>query len=313
MNQVHESLERSHIRLLLALRDTGTLARAADRESISASAASHRLREAERRMGIALTAPEGRGLVLTPAGRHLVEVAAIAEANLRSAENAARWMASGSLPIVRLAIGFYDCAPWYLDFGGDESLGFRVDLVRVRFEAEALAVERRVADVAVELRSRLYPLVRPGEHTMDITDDVLVGVVSPDHEAARRGVLMPDDVRDCVYLTAGRSPWTGFEHTEFMVANDAFPSSIVQVESVSVIVDLVAAGRGLTILPSRVAEMTAGRGVVVVPLDNTTIPVRWTAILPTDPERIEQATQLADALVTRYNPAPTETHRVPKP
>ena len=74
MQPLHESLERQHIDLLVALRHSGKLATAAQLVHISASAASHRLKEAERRLGVALTATDGRSIRLTPAGLHLAEI-----------------------------------------------------------------------------------------------------------------------------------------------------------------------------------------------------------------------------------------------
>jgi len=313
MHNFHESLDRSHIRLLLALRDSGQLGKAAEVLSITPSAASHRLKEAERRLGVSLSEPDGRSIKLNAAGMHLANVGAISEASLRSAEDAARWLSSAVRPTVRLAAGFYDCAPWYRDFGADESLGFRVDVVRVRYGDEVGSVDRRVADLAVQLRPDPVFTGRPSWRSMVpwsrsseepdllVAHDELVGVVPLDHPGVADEELGPAHLRGATYLTAGQGPTTGFEHSEFMAPNDAYPGDIVQIESVSLILDLVAAGRGLTIQPRLAVERAAAdRDLGLLPLAGTTVSVRWEAVPSPHSDRVDDAMSLVQALQRRY-------------
>ncbi|MEH6526786.1 MAG: LysR family transcriptional regulator, partial [Sneathiella sp.] len=60
-----------HYQLLLAIRDTGGLTAAAKQLGVTQPAASHQIREAERRLGLQLVERQGRLLVLTPAGEKL--------------------------------------------------------------------------------------------------------------------------------------------------------------------------------------------------------------------------------------------------
>lgn len=313
MSDFHESLERSHLQLLLALRDAATLAQAAEQLMVSPSAASHRLREAERRIGVRLVEPDGRTIALTAAGRQLAAAAALTEPSLRSAEAAARWLATGGLPTVRLALGFYDCAPWFRRFGADESMGFRVDVVRVRYGEDRAGVERRSADVAIELRAVITgePL-SAGE--LLIADDELVAIVSSDHPAIRRGSVTPGDIEGSTYLTAGRSPSTGFEHSEFIAPNRAYPRTITQVESVSLILDLVGAGRGVSIQPRlAIAEAAGARSLPILPLQDTTIGVQWVAVTSRNSDRAEAADRLAAAIVAEFAPPPGRQRPGPLP
>ena len=68
-------LEIKHWQVLHALHHEGTVYRAADRLGISQSALSHRLAEAERRLGGAMFEREGRRLKLTTAGAALTQTA----------------------------------------------------------------------------------------------------------------------------------------------------------------------------------------------------------------------------------------------
>ena len=150
-------LERQHFDLLVALRHSGKLVTAAELVHISASAASHRLKEAERRLGVALTTTEGRSIRLTAAGLHLAEVGEIAQRNLRSAEETARWMNSADRPAVRIALDFYDTAPWFEQLIGLHDLPTDIDFLRVGHEQTAESVAQRVTDLGIVVLAARIP------------------------------------------------------------------------------------------------------------------------------------------------------------
>ena len=282
---MHQPLDRAHAQLLLALRDTGRLGAAAEALNVSPSAASHRLREAERRVGTALAEPDGRSIRLTAAGRHLADAAALSESTLRSAEDTARWLGAGVAPRVRLAADFYDTAPWFELVGDGSDIG--VSVVRVGYEAGREAVERRAADIAVELSPA-------GGDGSPLATDELVAIVPAEHPAAARNQLRVDDVATATYLTAGQTPRAGFEHHEFMAPAGLFPATIARVESVGLIIQLIAAGRGITIQPRLVARPASRLGLGVVPLAGRAIEVRWDMV--TRPEHDPVTAQVAARL-----------------
>lgn len=284
---VASALDRSHLQLLLALRDTGRLGRAAASPTISPSAASHRLREAERRLGVVLAEPDGRTIQLTPSGQHLADVAAVSEAALRSGEMTARWLAGGRSTSVRIAMDFYDSAPWFSAFGATRPRGIGVDLVRVAYDRATESVIGRRADIAVVPAGLDYLPVTEAAGSIqwiDCFDDELVAVVSAEHPAVGRGVFVPDDVIEACYLTAGLAPTTGFEHSEFFSPAGVMPGELFQIESVSLIVRLVADGRGVTIQPRRVVQAGPPDGVAIVPLDGPPVRIRWLAAVRTGDE-----------------------------
>lgn len=281
------SLDRHHFQLLLAFAETGNLGRAAERLSISPSAASHRLKEAERRLGVKLAEPSGRSLRLTRAGARLAAAAAVSEDALRAGEETSRWLGSTGRPTVRVGLDFFDRAPWFYRHGGFGDFPFRVDIVRVAYGTSADAVARRVVDVGVAV----VPGHAPEGEVM--ARDELGAAVPNDHPAAERGALLPEEVAATPYMTAGEKPEPGFEFHEFMEPAGMYPSEMVMIESVSTILQLVAAGRGLTIQPRMALEPTFS-GTAVVPLAAVTIPVRWEAL--TRPERSPHTEMLLEAI-----------------
>ncbi|MEE9413809.1 MAG: LysR family transcriptional regulator [Acidimicrobiales bacterium] len=269
MRQIHESLDRGHIELLVALHNTGRLSLAAEVLSLSPSAASHRLKEAERRLGIVLTTVEGRSIRLTPAAVHVAEVGELTRSAMRAAEETARWMTSAARPAVRIALDFYDTAPWFEELVGLDDLPCDVDFVRVGFDAARHAVNERRADLGIVV-------VRGDAPAGDfLVHDELVGLVRVDHAAAKRGVLDPLDIEDAIYLTAGDRPTHGFEHHEFFEPAGVHPYRLRKVESLAMILRLMRKFGGVTVQPYLSLAAAPLDGLAMVPLRDTQIAVRW--------------------------------------
>jgi LysR family transcriptional regulator for metE and metH len=288
MQVVHESLERHHIDLLVALHHSGKLASAADILHISASAASRRLQEAERRLGVELTIAEGRSIRLTSAGLHLAEVGEIVQSSLRSAEETARWMNSADRPAVRIALDFYDTAPWFEQLIGLSDLPSDVDFLRVGHDQTMDSVARRVTDLGVIV-------VAAGTPRGDVLSaDRLVGVVSATHPAASRGELLPSDIIDAIYVTAGDRPAHGFEHHEFFEPAGVRPHRLRKVESLAMALRLIRSFGGITVQPALALRTPPLDGLVTVPLAGRPILVRWEFVLRATPDDDELA--MAEAI-----------------
>ncbi|WP_027501171.1 LysR family transcriptional regulator [Rhodococcus sp. UNC363MFTsu5.1] len=74
----------------------GTIARAADELGFTASAVSQQIKRLERQIGVALLAPAGRGVVLTPSGQALLDAAPDVFQSLERCAEAARSVADGT-------------------------------------------------------------------------------------------------------------------------------------------------------------------------------------------------------------------------
>lgn len=294
MQSIHESLDRPHIELLIALRHTGHLGQAAEQLILSPSAASHRLKEMERRLGVSITEQHGRGLRLTPGALHLAEVAAQADANLRSAEATARWMQSADRPTVRLALDFYDTAPWFEPLLGLEDRTADVDLVRVGYHQTVDAVNRRRADLGVVL-------VPAGSMEGEpLVADELVAIVAADHPACARGELLPTEIADTTYVTAGERPQPGFEHHQFFEPAGVRPRHMRKVESLSMILRLIRRYGGISMQPRLALPPEMLDDLAVVALHGVSIGVEWHLVHRPDPPDaiVELVDRIRDLLRT---------------
>lgn len=84
------------LRALRSVAALGTLARAADELGFTASAVSQQIKRLERQVGVAVLAPAGRGVVLTPAGQAIVDSASEVFQALERCAEAAQSVAEGA-------------------------------------------------------------------------------------------------------------------------------------------------------------------------------------------------------------------------
>ncbi|MFK8022665.1 MAG: LysR family transcriptional regulator [Ilumatobacter sp.] len=274
MQTVQVSLDRSHLQLLAEIRRMGRLGDAARSLHISPSAASHRLAEAERRVGTRLTETHGRTLRLTPAGEHLARSATEIEEQIERALLAARWAGSGESRRVRVAVGFYDTAGWLLDTFAPPADQPRIELLRFADERLLDAVRSGLADVAIAP----WPRHPSGLANVVLATDHLAAAVPAGSSHDRGAPVVAADLYAETFLTSDYRPSRGFEFHEFFLAADVVPTTVVQVQSLEIMLRLVGSGDGVTIQPSLVLTWNRShRDVSVVPLAGPRIGVDWVA------------------------------------
>ena len=94
--------------MLEAIEQTSTLSQAAEQLHVTQSALTHRIREAERRLGVILFEKSGRRLRLTSAAQVLTEAAVKILGDLDAAERVAIASAKGIQHVVRLTVANYN-------------------------------------------------------------------------------------------------------------------------------------------------------------------------------------------------------------
>ncbi len=128
-------------------------------------------------------------------------------------------------------------------------------------------------------------VVSPGETdgqliAHPLADDELVLVVSPEHHLAGSTFVEPEDLANEVYMTYNSHPSPGFEYDRFIRPAEMYPAVVTVIKQTNAIVELVAAGAGVSIL-SRWAltpAIDAGR-VIAVRCGSRGLPLPWSALV----------------------------------
>lgn len=270
-------LDLAHLRLLCALQDTQTLTAAAQVLCITPSAASHRLREAESRIGHDLVIRVAGNLRLSPAGarlerraREILRLAEFAEAEAVEISNSKR-------ETVVFGIAAHGPFRWLSGF------------------VATIKKERPDIDVAIitlredELYTALYQgrvdicLVHDGystrsARTTPLFGDDLVAVIAADHPLAGRSKLLPQDLVPYEFFTYSLEHISGWEHDRFFVPYGVVPIRRTEIGLIEAVIEIVRSGAGVTILGRDIlAPHLAAGGLTAVQLGDG-LQLTWSAM-----------------------------------
>ena len=249
------------LRTLQALQQTGSLQAAAGRLFLTQSALSHQLKEAESQLGSSLFIRKTQPVQFSAQGRVLLELAAKV---LPLMDAAAAQLKSGNLPaqILRLTVECHACFHWLLP---------AVKAFRAQWPAVSLSLDTEIEHHAVEA-------ILANELDLVLTTDVrqethisfrplfsleLKAFIYPEHPlAALNSVLTPEALMHCDLLTYP-IPLERQDLFRFFLKKNQFQGRLRQVGQASQILQLVAAGEGIAILPTWLAEPFVSQGLIV--------------------------------------------------
>ena len=259
-------LEFRHLRTIKAIHDTGGLGRAADTLNITQSALSHQIKGLEEQAGVELFVRRSKPLKLSAAGKRLLRLAEQVLPQVSALEEEFNGLRAGKTGRLHIAIECHACFEWLFPVleafrhnWGDVDVDIRPGL---SFEALPALVREEV-DLVVSSD----PEEIPGVIFIPLFDYEPVFLAAANNPLAKREFIEAEDLRDQVLLTypVDRSRLDAF--TELLTPAKVEPRAIRQVELTAVILMLVAANRGVAVLPDWVLrEVRSNADYVTKPL-----------------------------------------------
>ncbi len=298
MNASHPNerptLEVAHLEAMRAIADHGRLSDAAASLHVTPSALSHRIREAERRLGIPLYVRAHRRLEPTAAAAYLTQTAGTMLDQLGRAEADARRMTGAVKRVVRIATDVYRSYSWFPEF----LQTVRADLPEVTLQVSSSGSEDATSKVATGvLDLAIAPGDRPDARLDDtyLFDDELVFIAPPGHPLAGREHVSGPDIEGVDFITYTRTPEPDREFARLFRPTNHFPAWVETVELPEAIVDMVAAGVGTSVLSRwAVADAIAQNRVHASRVGTDGITIPWHAFVrPDDTPSAEVAQVLA--------------------
>ncbi|NBJ12990.1 LysR family transcriptional regulator [Microvirga arsenatis] len=241
-------LDRQHLALLREVDRSGSVTAAAERLNVSQSALSHMIRKVEDRYGVKLWMKQGRGLRLTQAGAYLLSVAQRVLPQIEHAERVLADFAEGRRGSLRTGMECHPCQCWlmrltphYLAAWPDVDFDIRTDF---RFDGIAALL-----GYEIDLLITPDPVAWPELLFTPVIDYELVLVVHETHPLARRDYATPPDLLDEVLITVPVGVERLDIYTQFLVPGRCRPRQHRTAETTDLMLHLVAAGRGVAVLP----------------------------------------------------------------
>lgn len=272
-------LEIRHLQMLLAIAETGSVTVAAAKLGITASALSHRIREAERRLDVLLYERIKRQLRMTPAGAHLHQVAARLLAELGRAEADVQRVHGGARRIVRLCIGAYSAYHWlpaFLKVFAKVAPGVEVQVAADAARRPLVALMEGAIDVAIMPGE----VAGTGVTARELFIDELVAIMPAKHRLAEKSYIRAEDLAGEDYLTYDKTPEPGYEYERLMLPARIFPRWRTTVELPEAIIELVQAGFGISILTRwAIAPHLRDGSIVSARVTEAGLPLTWSLVM----------------------------------
>jgi LysR family transcriptional regulator for metE and metH len=279
-------LEFRHLRTIRAIHIAGGVARAAEMLNITQSALSHQLKGLEEQCGVELFVRKTKPLRLSAAGLRLLRLAEEVLPRIDALDEEFRALRQGRTGRLHIAIECHACFDWL--FPVLEAFRHRwpeVDLdIRPGLAFGALpALVREDVDLVVSSD----PEELDGIRFVPLFDYEPRFVAAASHPLAAKHYVEAEDFRDQVLLTypVERSRLDVF--SQLLGPARVEPRAVRQVELTAMILMLVAAGRGVSVLPDWVLRaVRSSADYVTRPITATGLSRRlYAAVRETDAAR----------------------------
>mgnify|MGYP000303371352 CR=1 FL=1 len=256
-------IEIRHLKTLQAIRETGSLVEAAERVHLTQSALSHQIKELENRLDQAVIVRKSRPLRFTGAGKRLLHLADDILPRIKTTERDLKKMAGGHVGRLHIAIECHSCFQWLMP---------TIDAYRENWPEVEL-------DFSTGFNFDPLPALQKGQLDLVITSDPtpLPGVrfeplfryeallaLSKQHHLVDKNPIEPQDLSFETLIAYPVDKERLDVYRDFLIPANVEPKEIRHAELTLMMMQLVASGRGVCVLPNwALAEYTAQEFVKV--------------------------------------------------
>lgn len=241
-------IERIHLRILRAIEAEGSLTAAAKSLYLTQSALSHTIKKLEHQLGTPLWTKEGRQLKLTQAGEYLQREAARVLPQLERMDEILNQYASGEKGTLRIGMECYPCYHWLQQVIKPFLLqwpGVDIDInQRFKFGGAAALFNNEV-DILITPD----PVYAAGITHIPVFLYEQVLVVASDHPLSGRDFVTPEELTSETLYTYPIEMTRLDVFQQFLLPAGCQPKRHKTLEDTEMLLQMVAAGRGVTTLP----------------------------------------------------------------
>lgn len=241
-------IERSHLSILREIERNGTLTAAAESLHLTQSALTHSIKKLEQRAGVKLWNKEGRAIRLTQAGSYLLSVANRLLPQLEYADQVIERFARGEKGAIRIGMECHPCYQWLLKVVTPYIERYpEVDIdVKQQFQFGGM---KALLNYDIDVLVTPDPVHQPGVTFRSVLDYQQVLAVSTQHVLAKKIQIEPKDLAGEVLYSYPVDIDRLDIYSQFLNPAHCRPKEHKSIEATDIMLQLVAAGRGVAALP----------------------------------------------------------------
>lgn len=268
------TLEIRHLRMVAAIAETGNMTQSAKLLFVSQSALSQQLKEIETRLGANLFFRTRKKMILTPIGKKVLDTAKQVLGSLGDAELEIAKMVSGDKGEIRVGTQCIFCYKW-------------LPRVLGMFQNKYPNIEVEIGnsiDLNKELESKTYDLVitaEPGKMDplvgVPLFEDQMVAILPMDHPLGTQAYLCLEDFQ-AINLISHRGKKDNRFYQAALLPRGIEPRRFMTVEDPHAIIELVAAGFGISMAPMWAVRSFVEEGrIQTLPVTRPGLSLSWYA------------------------------------
>lgn len=241
-------LDRTHLEILDAIKEHGTLTKAADSLHLSQSALSHSIKKLETQIGTNIWQKDGRNLRLTDAGQRIQALANRVLPQFLHTEMMLKQIAKGERGSLRIGMECHPCYQWLLRVIQPYLEDWpEIDIdVRQAFQFGALGA---LLSYEIDVLITPDPLFKPKIEYIPVFDYEHRLVVSQSHPLAQQAFVSPEQLADEVLFSYPVEPERLDIFSQFLTPAKCSVKKHKIIETTEIMLQMVAAGRGICALP----------------------------------------------------------------
>ena len=251
-------IERNHLEIVREVDRCGSLTAAADALHTTQSALSHAMKKLEQQLGTSIWVREGRKLRPTQSGLYLLSLANRLLPQFAHAEELVGQIARGQRGSLRIGMECHPCYQWLLKVVGpylEQWPGVDVD-VKQRFQFGGIGA---LFGYDIDVLVTPDPLHRKGLVYEPVFDYEQVLVVPINHALTSKPWADPADLENETLITYPVDAERLDIYTRFLVPAHCSPARHKTIETTDIMLQMVAAGRGVSALPRWLVDEYAHR------------------------------------------------------
>ncbi|WP_258102806.1 LysR family transcriptional regulator [Marinoscillum sp. MHG1-6] len=271
-------MEIRHLKLIREVADKKSLSKAKDALFLSQSALSHQLKEIETQLGTALFHRVNKKLILTGAGKMVLESAERVLSDLENTELAIKKYASGQTGSIRLATQCYTCYHWLPGLLKD----FKKEFPNVEIEilhSNESGIEHQILDGSIDVAVIYESSHQPKLKYEELFQDEMFALVASDHPWATREYVEAKDFADQQLLIHSYPLESVTVYSQVLMPEGVQPKRVMQVQVTEAIIEMVKAGMGINVMAKWIVRpYLDDKDIVLVPVTKRGIHRTWHAI-----------------------------------
>lgn len=259
-------IERSHLQMIKAIQEHGTVTAAANQLCLTQSALSHSMKKLESFVGFSIWRKKGRSIELTKEGERLLSAANRILPLFSRLEADVSDIAAGIAGKVRIGIECYPCFDWLMKIVAPFLKQYPEVEVDIKNKFNFGGIGALFA-YDIDLLITPDPLIKKGLEYIPVLSYEQKVVVAKGHTLAAKNRIAPEDLEAETFLSYPIEKSRLDLFTQFLDPAGRTVRKIKNFENTEMILQMVASNRGFAVLPQwLVGQMDKKQELVTVPI-----------------------------------------------